>query len=803
MQRYGAIPESGLPAPRARRQQRRTAAIVATGFVGLTIVCLLFVVESEPAAPSIVLLHAEVEDASAGSKKTALDASSSSSESAGGQTAITCLDVPTLLGSGALQYVSAFMSNHSGCQGELPAGCADDFVCTDATEEMLSTTSVWVRGTCGADPTVFAFHIDRTPDYVAERDNPVDGDVDTSTHLHSGAEKTKEAHRSALERLSKNYMMVQCSKVAASAADVAIDPKLVQKVNSANLGYKLQAYPHLLTKSKADMQSMYGHIPLSPSQLQSLTVLTDSSPELSGVTVPATYDATAVRSDCDANEIRNQETCGSCYAFASAKAFSLAMCHKSSGRYNIILSEQECVSCRTDTTDGCNGGNYYHVYTAQQAKPFSSKRCLPYQAKDADDHNGVPCSAACTDDLTFKPTTFYGINVMSNGLQNTDALKKALIKYTALYVGVKTNTEFNSYKSGVLGASANGVCNHAVTLVGWDADSWILHNSWGSHWGDNGKLRVGFDSGILCGTAGAVVPEVTSPGCPSQPMCENAGEFKKDCSCYCPHPYSGPTCGSCALTCQNGGTRMATGCACTCPEGYFGLACEKMLLLQWDQWNPTTKMGTMKVTYNLDSFHPSNNTYVNKVMRFTDANYNVVCSNCPHFTLTGKTGSGTFSMHMPDGWGGPDYQHCFAIDLSLGENEFGYDMGAIKVKFPCLYARPNSAYSHKGGRCLDGGHELLATNPLHSMMCSTNPPPTPTGAVCQVSKVGETSLGWNQYCPDPVKINFKCVGPRGGWSSYAQYGSISATYTIGHGTSAGSYNVAANCNSVENVIQVQ
>lgn len=32
--------------------------------------------------------------------------------------------------------------------------------------------------------------------------------------------------------------------------------------------------------------------------------------------------------------------------------------------------------------------------------------------------------------------------------------------------------------------------NHAVTIVGWDPQSWIIKNSWGSFWGDKGFFRL-------------------------------------------------------------------------------------------------------------------------------------------------------------------------------------------------------------------------------------------------------------------------------------------------------------------------
>lgn len=32
--------------------------------------------------------------------------------------------------------------------------------------------------------------------------------------------------------------------------------------------------------------------------------------------------------------------------------------------------------------------------------------------------------------------------------------------------------------------------NHAMLIVGYTKDAWILKNWWGSHWGENGYMRL-------------------------------------------------------------------------------------------------------------------------------------------------------------------------------------------------------------------------------------------------------------------------------------------------------------------------
>ena len=47
----------------------------------------------------------------------------------------------------------------------------------------------------------------------------------------------------------------------------------------------------------------------------------------------------------------------------------------------------------------------------------------------------------------------------------------------------------------IFSANASGQVNHAVSIIGWGADYWIIANSWSSQWGFNGYAKV--KKGIL------------------------------------------------------------------------------------------------------------------------------------------------------------------------------------------------------------------------------------------------------------------------------------------------------------------
>ena len=74
---------------------------------------------------------------------------------------------------------------------------------------------------------------------------------------------------------------------------------------------------------------------------------------------------------------------------------------------------------------------------------------------------------------------------------------------------------FQQYSSGVFDSTACGTTlDHAVLVVGYGTDSdtgkeyWIMKNSWGSRWGEEGYMRLAIEEGSgegVCGIQTTVV----------------------------------------------------------------------------------------------------------------------------------------------------------------------------------------------------------------------------------------------------------------------------------------------------------
>jgi C1A family cysteine protease len=210
---------------------------------------------------------------------------------------------------------------------------------------------------------------------------------------------------------------------------------------------------------------------------------------------PASFDWRNVNGHSYVTTIRNQGSCGSCWAFASTAAMeSKALISMNTPDVDLNLAEQTLVSC--SGAGSCNGGQVNRVSDYLQKTGEGAETTFPYLGKDA------ACSSAQAGWQTnaFKISNWqYVYNKYSGtgGKLTIAMIKNALYNSGPLPVTHNVHSDFFAYKSGVYsvtkGATMQG--RHAVTLVGWDdaTQALIAKNSWGTGWGDNGYFRVGYD----------------------------------------------------------------------------------------------------------------------------------------------------------------------------------------------------------------------------------------------------------------------------------------------------------------------
>jgi C1A family cysteine protease len=193
-------------------------------------------------------------------------------------------------------------------------------------------------------------------------------------------------------------------------------------------------------------------------------------------TLPSAFTGTVT-------SIKDQGACGSCWAFAAVGLME-AMILENDG-VEVDLSEQHMLDCNPWDW-GCNGGFWPNDMLVDTGSPYES--CYPYLAYE------TPCDDSCPIDYTIQSWAFV---TEDNVVPPTDLIKQAIYTYGAVAAGVYADSWFMSYTSGVLNRCKRNVkwSNHAIMLCGWDdskgdSGAWLLKNSWGTGWGENGYMWI-------------------------------------------------------------------------------------------------------------------------------------------------------------------------------------------------------------------------------------------------------------------------------------------------------------------------
>jgi C1A family cysteine protease len=175
--------------------------------------------------------------------------------------------------------------------------------------------------------------------------------------------------------------------------------------------------------------------------------------------------------------VLNQGQCGSCWAFSAVGAIEGAIAAAGKGLPN--LSEQHLVDCAGSAgNQGCQGGwPSRAVDWAARNGGLCSESGYPYTARQG----------SCRSSSCSKAGTTSG----SSGVSASDAGLTGALAGRPVSVAIEAaGRAFQSYRSGVFSGPCGTNLDHAVLAVGYNSQSYIVKNSWGSSWGSNGYIYM-------------------------------------------------------------------------------------------------------------------------------------------------------------------------------------------------------------------------------------------------------------------------------------------------------------------------
>lgn len=274
-------------------------------------------------------------------------------------------------------------------------------------------------------------------------------------------------------------------------------------INSKQSSWQATVYPHLNNVTVQEIYNMQGGIksvlptkPVSKKMTEMELLFSGSEANQIKSYLPASWDWRDVSGVNYVSEVRNQGSCGSCYAFSSMGMLEARVKIATKNTKNFVFSPQDVVSC-APLAQGCEGGFPYLV-AGRYAKDYGvvEETCNPYEGKD-----GACSTKQC---LKHYVANYQYVGGYYGGCSE-EAMKKALVENGPMSVSFEVYNDFMMYKSGVYHHTGLikledfepfEITNHAVLLVGYGHDEklgedyWTVKNSWGTGWGEGGYFRI-------------------------------------------------------------------------------------------------------------------------------------------------------------------------------------------------------------------------------------------------------------------------------------------------------------------------
>jgi C1A family cysteine protease len=203
-------------------------------------------------------------------------------------------------------------------------------------------------------------------------------------------------------------------------------------------------------------------------------------------------------------EVGDQGNCGCCYAFAAVSDFESKVLIDGGPLYDFSVNNvKECDWWALNTgLASCSGGNASMVASFLSQKGTVLESCDPFVAQNRN----------CKDTCPYILTLTDWLQISGDEVAPTEAIKQYVHDYGPMFVamiaanGLGWPSEFSAYDGSYTlywEDTGSAYLDHAVLIVGWDDTlsyaggghgAWIVKNSWGTDWGDNGFFTIAYGS---------------------------------------------------------------------------------------------------------------------------------------------------------------------------------------------------------------------------------------------------------------------------------------------------------------------
>ena len=287
--------------------------------------------------------------------------------------------------------------------------------------------------------------------------------------------------------------------------------EFVSKINGVQSLWRATHYPQMRGQTLGDLLRRAGGLP--GARPRPPTAPVSEEVRLAARHLPDSFDWRDRDGANFVSPIRNQEQCGSCYAFASMAMMESRLRILTNNSLQVVLSPQDVVGC-SKYSQGCEGG-FPYLIAGKYAQDFGAveESCFPYTGKDSDCISEANCTR-------YYGTDYYYIGGYY-GACNEPQMRLELVNNGPIAVSFEVLNDFMNYKGGIYQHTGLTdrfnpweITNHVVLVVGYGSEGgvpyWSVKNSWGEDWGEQGYFRIlrGVDEVSIESMAVAATPLV-------------------------------------------------------------------------------------------------------------------------------------------------------------------------------------------------------------------------------------------------------------------------------------------------------
>lgn len=254
------------------------------------------------------------------------------------------------------------------------------------------------------------------------------------------------------------FKLIVVGTIALMAVASPISKKMVQNIKEKTTSweaYEANENP-LKDYSKEELMGMLGTY---------IVPINRAYKRASVVSTPENFDA-RTQWPSYIHEIRDQQQCGSCWAFGASEALSDRFAISTAGKINVVLSPEDMVSC-DDTNYGCGGGYMENAWEYLENYGIVTDSCFPYTAGKGVE---APCASQCVNDESFVKFKCKSGSIVNP--QTVDEIKSELYTHGPLEGAFTVYEDFFNYKKGIYHHVSGGIAGgHAIKVLGWGVEN--------------------------------------------------------------------------------------------------------------------------------------------------------------------------------------------------------------------------------------------------------------------------------------------------------------------------------------------